>query len=1017
MTTNTISIDWGEFSFFAEPDSDIKVTHHTSDPLETYRLINDEAARRGVFFQPVLVRAALTDSKYKPLCYSPVTLVMPPAGIPFDRDTASSAHALSVDSVPAYRIRSVLKQPIRIEGPRHGARWLYIEATPCFHPITPDGNFGLSSSDEKINASLIEQMTDAFDKVAVLIGYHHDPFNESSDCPMGSEPLPDIDKTGSLLKNIIKIPALSQITESARLADSNKSANFEGKILQSETQQQSMNTFMKNLKAAVLLSAACTAMPNLSAYNPQAPENAVVNAGNARFTVLTPELIRIEYSDSGVFEDRATFTVVNRELETVPPYTTTEDADFLYINTDKLALKYRKGSNLKTEPASAQNLSITLTLDGSPVEWYPGKPDPLNLKGTTRTLDGSNGDNKRAEMENGVISRSGWAVVDDSWSNIRPDGSRSFALEPNPETGFDWWAPRNDEDALDLYFFGYGKNYKKAVSDYTKIAGKIPLPPDYVLGYWYSKYSSYSADDFRQIVKDLKDNNIPADVLILDMDWHWNGNEDSYSKGIGGWTGWSWNTNLIPDAKGLLKDIHDNNLKTALNLHPADGVDSIESPRYFREMSRELGGKYQNGRNIAYALDYPDFKQAFFNNIIREHEAEGVDFWWIDWQQHLTSKFTPALGETFWNNHVFFNDMAHNRPDHRPLIFHRWGGLGSHRYQIGFSGDALVNYPTLAFQPYFTATASNVGYAYWGHDLGGHVIAEEEMINDPELLLRWIQFGVFTPVFRTHATKDPRIERRVWTFENFPTILEAIRLRYTLFPYLYTMARKTYDTGIGMVRPLYYEYPDNEEAYTYENEYFFGDDILVAPVVTPSADGKATEIKFWLPEGNWWSVSTNEMLKGDRELTMSFALNQIPYFYRQGALIPLNPPTVMSMTERPAEMILDVVSGADGVATLYEDQGDNSDYDTVFATTELRHVFTPKEETVIISPRTGSDAGLAKARAWTINLLGCEKPGSVYLNGKKLKKDAWSYNPATQSLSINTPLTDCSQQIRIAVRK
>lgn len=768
----------------------------------------------------------------------------------------------------------------------------------------------------------------------------------------------------------------------------------------------------KKIFSSLFFAAVLTAAAN----NPQAPADAIVTAGNARFTILTPEMIRIEYSDSAAFEDRATFAVINRDLGTVPEYSSREDGEFIYITTGKLNLKYRKGTNPMTIPSSDANLSITLELNGEPVIWYPGKEDPLNLKGTTRTLDGSNGDNKRREMENGLVSRSGWAIIDDSWSNVRPDGSRSFAFEHDETLGYDWWAPRADNNAMDTYFLGYGKNYKKAISDFTKIAGRIPLPPDYVFGYWYSKYDSYSSDDFRRIMTDIEDNAIPADVMILDMDWHWNGNSDSQSQGIGGWTGWSWNTKLIPDAKDLLDDMHRKGFRTALNLHPADGIDSIESPRYFTKINRQIGGKYKNGQNIAWSLDYPDFTKSFFDNIIHEHEREGIDFWWIDWQQHLTSHLTRSLGETFWCNHVFFNDMAKNRTDRRPLIFHRWGGLGSHRYQIGFSGDSFINYPTLAFQPYFTATASNVGYTYWGHDLGGHQISDEALANDPELLLRWIQFGVFTPIFRTHATKDGRIERRVWKFENFPSILKAIRLRYTIFPYLYTMARQAYDTGIGLCRPLYYEYPDAEEAYKYEGEYLFGDDILVAPVTQASSDGKATEKVIWLPEGNWWSVSTNELIKGNRELPMSFTSEQIPYFYRQGALIPLNPPTVMSMTERTAEMILDVVAGANGIASLYEDQGDNSDYATVFATTTFRHLSAKNNEIITIEPRQGSEKGLVKGRAWTVNLLGCKKPKSVKLNGSTYGKDKWTYNDTTQTLTIRLPFTECSRSQTIAVK-
>ena len=173
--------------------------------------------------------------------------------------------------------------------------------------------------------------------------------------------------------------------------------------------------------------------------DPKANPESIVISSNARFTVLTPEMIRIEYSDKGIFEDRATFTVLNRNLK-VPEFRTSEDDTFFYIETDKLHLKYRKGTNPRTLPASASNLSITMNHNGREVLWYPGKPDPVNLKGTCRTLDGSNGDNKRSELENGLISRSGWAVIEDSWTSSRADGSRSFALEPNEELGYDWWA-------------------------------------------------------------------------------------------------------------------------------------------------------------------------------------------------------------------------------------------------------------------------------------------------------------------------------------------------------------------------------------------------------------------------------------------------------------------------------------------------------------------------------------------------------------------------------------------------
>lgn len=749
--------------------------------------------------------------------------------------------------------------------------------------------------------------------------------------------------------------------------------------------------------------------------NPVANLDATVTSGNARFTVLTPEMVRIEYSDKALFEDRATFAIINRNLD-VPVFEKLEDSEYIYINTDKLSLKYRKGSDPVTHPASARNLSVTINHNGREVLWYPGKPDPLNLKGTCRTLDSSNGDNKRSELENGLISRSGWSVIDDSWTTGRPDGGRSFALQPAEEIGFDWWAERNDTNALDIYFLGYGSNYKKALADFTKIAGKIPLPPAFVFGYWYSKYASYTSDDYRNIMADLAKNDIPCDVMILDMDWHWNGDQND-SNGRGGWTGWSWNTKLIPDPKGLLDDIHSKNFKIGLNLHPADGITQSESPEYFAQMNASLNGKYGDSNNIPWMLDNTDFTKSFTSTILRDHESEGVDFWWLDWQQHLTSPYTNGLGETFWCNHVFFNDMVKNRPDVRPVIFHRWGGLGSHRYQIGFSGDALINFPTLAFQPYFTATASNVGYGYWGHDLGGHAWTDEMNANNPDLVLRWLQFGVFTPIFRTHATKDSRIERQIWKFSNFPTMLEAVKLRYALFPYIYTMAREAYDTGISICRPLYYDYPDGEEAYTYEGEYMFGNDILVAPITEASSNGLSTK-EIWFPEGNWWSASTNELIEGPCVRTMSFTQEQIPYFFKQGAMIPFNPDVVKNVTERPDGLIINVVAGADGESSIYEDDGNNSDYADNYATTKLTGMSNADAHEFVISPRrtVGEVSGLKDARSYTFNIYNCNAPESVTVSGNIITADAYKYNPATRTLVVSVPETDCSSEIRVIVR-
>lgn len=760
---------------------------------------------------------------------------------------------------------------------------------------------------------------------------------------------------------------------------------------------------MKKLCVAAVLAIA-TALCAL-ASGPKASPDAVVQDGCARFTVLRPEMIRIEYSPKGVFEDNATFSVVNRQLP-VPKYSKADDGEYVTITTDALSLRYRKGSNPLAEPASPANLSVTMSVNGNPVVWYPGLKDSQNLKGTYRTLDGNNGDDYRSRLEDGLISRSGWAVINDSPSFERADGSRSLALVPD-SGGIDWAAPRADADALDLYFLGYGHNYKKALYDFTLIAGKIPLPPDYVLGYWYSKYDNYSADDFRNIVKSMRDNDINADVLILDMDWHWNG-EQEVSGGRGGWTGWSWNTNLIPDPEGLLADIHEGGLRAALNLHPADGVAAHEDQ--YKAVAEAMGLDAGSAETIPWMLEDRKFAKAFFDHIIRPLEKQGVDFWWLDWQQHLTNPRLAGLGETMWCNHVFFNDMKKNRPDRRPVIFHRWGGLGSHRYQIGFSGDTYINFPTLAFEPYFTATASNVGYGYWGHDLGGHMINYYEP-NDPELLLRWMQFGVFTPIFRTHATKGGHIERRIWTYDNFPMINQTVKLRYALFPYLYTMARKAYDTGVGLCRPMYYEYPETAEAYEREGQYFFGDDILVAPVVEPSVDGVSKK-EIWFPEGKWWSVAHGKLIDGGTVRSLDYTLDQIPYFYRQGAVIVKNPPEVKHVTERPDALVLDIVAGADGACEFYEDAGDNADYATKYATTSISHKQRGRKAEYTIAPRKGAYEGMPLSRSYKMRIFNTPRPVKAKEGGRSLQP---SYDASSRCTIVDVPSSPCDKGVKVTV--
>ncbi|MDE6094865.1 MAG: DUF5110 domain-containing protein [Muribaculaceae bacterium] len=746
--------------------------------------------------------------------------------------------------------------------------------------------------------------------------------------------------------------------------------------------------------------------PNASAGtslpDPAAKVEQTVTRGNARFTILTPRLVRIEYNDSGKFEDRATFLAVNRNFPAVN-YSVVDSAGHTVINTGALRLAYRDGADAR----KPENLNAAICTESGLKEWHPGAEEPFNLKGTYRTLDGNNGDSHRKFLENGPISRDGWAVIDDSPDARRGDGSRSLIFEKSVD-GIPWIAPRPADGSMDVYLFGYGHDYKKAIGDYTVLAGKVPLPPRFAFGYWYSKYDGYTSDDFREIARALKENDINSDVIIFDMDWHYNGREES--GGRGGWTGWTWNSNLIPDPDELIADMHSQGLRVALNLHPATGVAPDED--IFEAMRLELQPDSAKTRKIDWAIQDSTFYRSFFKHFIHKEEERGVDFWWLDWQQKLVNPMMDGMGETFWLNHVFFNDMLNNR-DRRPMIFHRWGGLGSHRYQIGFSGDTYINYPTLEFQPYFTSTASNVCYGYWGHDLGGHMIPgdSDQDPNDPELVLRWVQYGVFTPIFRTHATRDDRIERRIWKYPNFPLLRESVKLRYALLPYIYTMARKCYDTGISLTRPLYYEYPELEEAYANETQYFFGDDILVAPIFK-KGNGVVSEKTLWLPEGEWYSPSHSRMLEGGKDVTMEFTHNQFPWFIRKGAVIATNPPELKHASEQSDRLILNFYGLKPGEFELYEDSGDSKDYATEYATTLVSHSGDGKKWIYNVAPRKGGYKDMPTTKSCVVKIYDCPKPAVAKLNGKKVPA---TYDKKNSSAEIDIPAFDCTQGFSLAV--
>lgn len=746
---------------------------------------------------------------------------------------------------------------------------------------------------------------------------------------------------------------------------------------------------MKRLR---LLAAAMTAATTIS-INAQENRNIAYQDNEVRITVVTDGVARLEWEPEGRFTDSPSLVASEREYPETD-FTVKKTDRTVEIVTSRMTITYEVGTGKFTK----RNLEIKAA-DGF-FTWKPGMKQKENLKGTFRTLDGLDGDvqtqgwvsdMKKGEVrqfEDGLLAKDGWTLIDESESYLFDDSEWAWAKQ------------RETKECQDWYFMAYGHDYKAALKDFTAFAGKMPLPPRFTFGYWWSRYWAYTDKEMRTLVDKFQAYDIPLDVLVVDMDWHYT------DKGRGGWTGWTWNRSLFPDPGKFLEYMKDRGLKLTLNLHPADGFDHYEW--CYPALARALGKDVSDRKRIDWVNSDKDFMAAMFENVMHPMQEEGVDFWWLDWQQHVYDTRLPKLHNTWWINYCYFTDMERHG-DKRPLLYHRWGGLGNHRYQVGFSGDATISWKSLDFQPYFTSTASNVLYGYWSHDIGGHL---GDSI-DPEMYTRWLQFGGFSPVMRTHSSKSGSLNKEPWVFaEEYTNVIrQTVRQRYEMAPYIYTMARKGYDEGLSLCRPLYYDHPECQEAYEFRNEYMFGDDMLIAPVTRPAEDGFAS-MEVWLPEGQWYELHSGALLQGGQVLTRDFALDEYGVYIKAGSVLPFYGDDVDNLNGNDEDIYATVFPGGNGCFTLYEDAGNDKNYATEYATTLITNQWNGRAQTVTIAPRKGSYEGMPADRNFKVKVVSADAPVSVTVNGQEVP---YEYDGYDFSFTVHVPVTDCNMQKQIAI--
>lgn len=784
-----------------------------------------------------------------------------------------------------------------------------------------------------------------------------------------------------------------------------------------------------------------------------------VVCGTARFSALSNGLVRLEWSASGQFEDCPTLIALTRTQPV--PFKGIEftDEGFLHLQTKLIHIVYRPGkesfndANLKIygicgntsfswrpSTVDTRNLGGTFTsLDLIHRDFHPTGVHPASvfrsyahtqewlytpLKSIHKTLrdrgeatdfekpplwylDAFRRDDLPEAMQKflqqwhhyppGVLSRSGYSILNDSTSAVVKDG---------------WLAERSEPNCQDWYFFAYGTDYAQALQDFVQLCGRIPMLPRWVFGVWFSLFDQMHDTDYQQLVKQFDDLELPLDVIVLDVDWH-----------LTGWCGWDWNPEFFPNPKAFLQWAHSSGLHIGANVHiegvPSDNSqfsslcaaqgldpDAVKSGKVFpvRNPTTEwIFDSWQpdapilvkstsadpNEGWLLFNLASQSEADLFMQVLHSPREEDGIDFWWID---GFNAKY-PGVNSQLWTNHVYFTHLeaSHKR---RPLILSRTGGIGSHRYPVQFSADTYSHWEVLRFLVDFTARAGNVGVSYWSHDLGGffgHVPGVP--IIDPELLVRWVQFGCFCPVVRFHSDHG---RREPWSYGQWVlnAIRKALQLRIQLVPYLYHLSRVAYETGLPLCRPLYLAYPEDKEAYQVTTQFLLGDRVLVAPVVEVGGSRSV-----YLPEGGWWERSTGNFYSGVQHLNLFIPLDQIPIFVRAGAILPLSEFSRRVGTTPPTTLILEVYAGAKGELDFYEDDGESAAYRTETGSyRRFTQDYDKNSDRLTCEPVRGSYPGMPAVRNFRIVWIGLTPGSRVEASGVEIRQMKWVENVLSLTL-------------------
>ncbi|MEU4090400.1 TIM-barrel domain-containing protein [Streptomyces aureus] len=660
-------------------------------------------------------------------------------------------------------------------------------------------------------------------------------------------------------------------------------------------------------------------------------------------------------------------------------------------------------------------------------------PPHLALGGYRRGLDGVTGNESSVPTTPGLLNRDGWYLLDDTTSAVYD--ATAHTATPRPDHG---GTPYQDG-----YVFGYGHDYKRGLTDLATLTGPPALLPQWAYGVWYSEYIDRTAADYRNtILPAFRSEGVPLDVLVTDTDF----------KAVNTWSGWEMDPAKFPDPQGFFDWSAAQGLHNTLNVHPS----ILASDPQFAQAQATAKGRLTKGgcasgasvENNCYTFDFgdPDQLKAYLD-LHRTMDRQGNDFWWLDWCCDASQSSLRGVTPDAWINQQYATLSSANLGGRGFVLSRAYGSLQAAGYSgqqglptgpwadkrstVHFTGDTSSTWGALKFEVGYTpGESAATGMAAITHDIGGHndttgLTGSEKYTEGgqsrttrklpDDLYARWVQFGTFQPVDRLHSNHSDRLPWQYGTAarQSADTFLN---LRENLVPYTYTLAEEANRTGVPIIRPTYLEYPDEPGAYaTAGSEYFYGPDVLVAPVTTP---GTSATTSVWLPPGQWTNYFTGETYTGGGTRDVTTGLDTMPVFVRAGGIVPTRTHDVTANDRNPlTDVTLTVAGGRPGTFRLYEDDGATARHKGRSATTTIHYRNKGRLHTVSIGAARGSFTGQVRSRRWTIALLGAQAPAEVSATGQRLSPQAYHWNAASKVLTITLPPHSVRTPITVTYRE